>query len=53
VLWDINAFDQWGVELGKKLSGPIFTALAGRDDVGEFDTSTNNLIAFCKTWQAG
>lgn len=27
VLWDINAFDQWGVELGKQLSEPIFDAL--------------------------
>ena len=27
VLWGINAFDQWGVELGKQLSGPIFEAM--------------------------
>ncbi|MCP5349198.1 MAG: glucose-6-phosphate isomerase [Pseudomonadales bacterium] len=51
VLWDINAFDQWGVELGKKLSGPIFSALADPDKQGDFDASTNNLIAICKTWQ--
>ena len=29
VLWNINPFDQWGVELGKQLSGPIFKALSG------------------------
>lgn len=28
-LWDINAFDQWGVELGKQLSGPIYQAISG------------------------
>lgn len=31
VIWDINPFDQWGVELGKQLSGPIFSALEGQD----------------------
>lgn len=29
VVWEINAFDQWGVELGKQLSTPIFAALTG------------------------
>jgi len=29
--WDINPFDQWGVELGKQLTGPILAALEGRD----------------------
>ena len=28
-LWGINAFDQWGVELGKQLAGPILAALEG------------------------
>lgn len=28
-LWQINSFDQWGVELGKTLAEPIFDALAG------------------------
>ena len=27
VVWGINAFDQWGVELGKQLSSPILAAL--------------------------
>ena len=27
VFWGINAFDQWGVELGKQLSKPIFDSL--------------------------
>jgi glucose-6-phosphate isomerase len=29
VIWDINAFDQWGVELGKVLAGNIEPALRG------------------------
>ena len=29
VIWQINSFDQWGVELGKELAGPIRDALAG------------------------
>ena len=51
VLWNINAFDQWGVELGKKLSGPIYTALTGNEPGDQFDASTNNLVAICRTWQ--
>lgn len=31
-VWRINAFDQWGVELGKRLAGPIEAALAGDPD---------------------
>jgi glucose-6-phosphate isomerase len=27
VLWDVNPFDQWGVELGKRLAGPMVTAV--------------------------
>jgi len=49
VLWDINAFDQWGVELGKKLSGPIFAALSSDDPASGFDGSTDNLINLSKT----
>ncbi len=44
VLWDINSFDQWGVELGKQLSGPIFAALSGTEDVS-LDSSTQATIA--------
>ncbi|MBI3420170.1 MAG: glucose-6-phosphate isomerase [Proteobacteria bacterium] len=29
VLWNLNPFDQWGVELGKKLAGPMEAALSG------------------------
>ncbi len=39
VIWDINAFDQWGVELGKQLSTPIFAALTG-DNSASTDKTT-------------
>ncbi len=42
VLWQINAFDQWGVELGKKIEGQIFPVLGGGDDTA-LDTSTQYL----------
>ncbi|NRQ40973.1 glucose-6-phosphate isomerase [Rheinheimera sp. YQF-2] len=43
VLWGLNSFDQWGVELGKQLSGPIYQALAG-GDASLLDSSTQALI---------
>jgi glucose-6-phosphate isomerase len=45
VLWDINAFDQWGVELGKQLAGPILRALEGEAALGGQDGSTIGLLA--------
>lgn len=42
-LWQINSFDQWGVELGKQLSGPIYETLCEASHL-EFDGSTNQLI---------
>jgi glucose-6-phosphate isomerase len=44
VLWNINAFDQWGVELGKHLAGRLEPVLAGGDD-SAFDSSTRGLLA--------
>ncbi|MGH6635625.1 MAG: glucose-6-phosphate isomerase [Gammaproteobacteria bacterium] len=45
-IWGINSFDQWGVELGKQLAGPILSQLTG-GEAGEHDSSTANLIALC------
>ena len=42
-LWNVDAFDQWGVELGKKLAGAIAEQLAN-DAPLEHDSSTNALI---------
>jgi glucose-6-phosphate isomerase len=44
VLWGINAFDQWGVELGKTLAKAIEPVLAGGVDGGRLDASTRALI---------
>jgi len=49
-IWNINSFDQWGVELGKQLAQAIIPELSGPsdEDDGErelaHDTSTNSLI---------
>lgn len=45
LLWDINAFDQWGVELGKVLAKSILPALTGAATDGNFDASTRGLVA--------
>jgi glucose-6-phosphate isomerase len=44
VIWDINAFDQWGVELGKQLAGHILPELATGAPVSAHDASTGGLI---------
>jgi glucose-6-phosphate isomerase len=43
VLWGVNAFDQWGVELGKTLAGRIGPVLAGGDAAG-LDPATRHLV---------
>jgi glucose-6-phosphate isomerase len=44
VIWGINAFDQWGVEIGKQLSGKIYPALQQEQPCTGFDDATNGLI---------
>ncbi len=44
VIWQINSFDQWGVELGKQLAKAIEPELKGSDVVTSHDSSTNGLI---------
>lgn len=44
VLWNINAFDQWGVELGKQHSNSIKSALLNPSETFETDASTRGLI---------
>ncbi|XP_071538168.1 glucose-6-phosphate isomerase-like [Panulirus ornatus] len=48
VIWDINSFDQWGVELGKQLAKAIEPELQDKDPVSSHDSSTNGLINFIK-----
>lgn len=45
VVWGVNSFDQWGVELGKVLAKDILRELEGQPDPGRHDGSTNGLIA--------
>ena len=47
VIWGINSFDQWGVELGKALAKKILLELQGEAD-GNHDASTEGLIAWIK-----
>uniref|UniRef100_A0A8C1NE61 Glucose-6-phosphate isomerase n=1 Tax=Cyprinus carpio TaxID=7962 RepID=A0A8C1NE61_CYPCA len=48
VMWDINSYDQWGVELGKQLAKKIEPELQDDADVRSHDSSTNGLISFFK-----
>ncbi|PWF40532.1 glucose-6-phosphate isomerase [Massilia glaciei] len=48
VIWDVNSFDQWGVELGKVLAKKIEAELTGAATPEQHDSSTNGLIAMAK-----
>jgi len=49
LIWNINSFDQWGVELGKQLAKVILPELEGQDQVTFHDDSTNGLINYYKS----
>jgi glucose-6-phosphate isomerase len=44
VVWNIDAFDQWGVEFGKQLANKLLPELLGRQPASSHDASTNALI---------
>ena len=44
IVWQLNSFDQWGVELGKQLAGGVLQELTG-GDAGDHDSSTSRIIA--------
>jgi len=48
VMWDINSYDQWGVELGKQLAKAIEPELQNTTPTVSHDSSTNGLINFYK-----
>ena len=48
ILWGINPFDQFGVELGKILAEPIGAALAGRGKLEDADPSTRALVDYVR-----
>ena len=51
VIWNINSYDQWGVELGKQLAKKILPELAMADAELNHDSSTNGLIKWFKAHQ--
>jgi glucose-6-phosphate isomerase len=53
IVWGINSFDQWGVELGKQLAAAILPELGDGAAVGPHDGSTVGLIRHLKHLRAG
>jgi glucose-6-phosphate isomerase len=51
ILWNINSFDQWGVELGKQLAQAILPELQSAFPIESHDSSTNGLINYYKRLQ--
>ncbi|MBU2322989.1 MAG: glucose-6-phosphate isomerase, partial [Gammaproteobacteria bacterium] len=45
-IWGINAFDQWGVELGKELGKGVYSRMVGSEESGAEDGSTQGLIDY-------
>lgn len=54
ILWDINAFDQWGVELGKETAKEIYKMLGKESgpETDEYDQSTQKLLKIIKKWSS-
>jgi glucose-6-phosphate isomerase len=52
IVWDINSFDQWGVELGKQLAKAILPELEAPGAITAHDGSTNGLINHFKDYRA-
>lgn len=52
-IWNINSFDQWGVELGKELAREILPVLENSDVVPGFDGSSNGLIEHFRACRGG
>ncbi|EMR70333.1 putative glucose-6-phosphate isomerase protein [Eutypa lata UCREL1] len=51
-IWDINSFDQWGVELGKVLAKKILKELDEAGDGQGHDSSTGSLISAFKKYSS-
>ena len=48
IIWNINSFDQWGVEYGKQIARLVLPKIQGEKTTSCFDSSTNNLIDYIK-----
>ncbi|PIW28830.1 MAG: glucose-6-phosphate isomerase, partial [Rhodospirillales bacterium CG15_BIG_FIL_POST_REV_8_21_14_020_66_15] len=53
VIWNVNSFDQFGVELGKELAGPLLGALTRGDEPKGLDASTRGLLARIRRVRSG
>lgn len=51
IIWNLNSFDQWGVELGKQLAKQILPELSTSDVITTHDASTNGLINHYHRWR--
>lgn len=49
VIWDINSFDQWGVELGKQQANDLAPAVSGAATADSGDQSTDELIGWYRS----
>jgi glucose-6-phosphate isomerase len=48
IVWNINSFDQWGVEYGKQIAQKILPQLSSKQEISDHDSSTNQLINYFK-----
>ncbi|WP_104690898.1 glucose-6-phosphate isomerase [Helicobacter heilmannii] len=53
VIWNINSFDQWGVELGKELAKGILARLRGATPTKSLDASTQHLVEVYQAFNEG
>lgn len=53
IVWNINSFDQWGVELGKELAASVYEDLGQTGKGGVHDASTNHLVSVIRAALAG
>jgi glucose-6-phosphate isomerase len=52
-IWDINSFDQWGVELGKQMADGLLPALRDGQERPGLDPATLGLLAKVRAWRQG
>ena len=47
-IWNLNSFDQWGVELGKQLAKQVLDDIHHASKTSSHDASTNALVNYYK-----
>ena len=52
VIWNVNSYDQWGVELGKQLAKELLPMVQGSESAENRDASTSGLIAELRSLQS-